>query len=131
MNSKQNLHLPTNRSFGLTFVCVFSLFFFYKIFRSGTFSYSIIGLIISLALVTWLMPTLLRWPNFIWYQFGSLLQKFMGPITTALLYFSIFPATRLLAYVLGKNLLQRKFTNAPTYWVSRDESNLSLMDNQF
>ena len=126
------MNLPSNRSFGITFGCVFLLVALYLFKVNQNFSISlIIGLFsIIFFILGFLNSKLLHFLNVIWFRFGIVLGKLVSPIVLSLIYFFVVTPTGILMRILGKDLLSLKFNNKNTYWTNKNNSK-SKMKNQF
>jgi hypothetical protein len=105
--------LPSNRSFGWTFVGVCGL---------GAILYPwALALAALLALVTitresWLTPL-----NRAWMRFGELLGRVVNPIVLGIIFFGVFTPVGLVMRAFGRDAMCRRFEpKAPTYWVKRE-----------
>lgn len=69
----------------------------------------------------------------LWIQFGNWLGRHLNPVVLGLLFFFLIVPVGLVMKVMGKDLLRRKFTSDPTYWVQREvvSPNFENMKDQF
>jgi len=68
-----------------------------------------------------LRPSVLRIPNLMWFRFGSLLNRIVGPAATSLLFFAVFTPFGLILRMGGKDLLRlRRDPGAASYWIERE-----------
>jgi hypothetical protein len=66
-------------------------------------------------------PSVLRIPNLIWFRFGNLLNRIVGPAVTSLMFFLVFTPFALILRMAGKDLLRlRRDPAAASYWIERD-----------
>jgi len=65
--------------------------------------------------------SVLRIPNLIWFRFGNLLNRIVGPAVTSLMFFLVFTPFALILRMAGKDLLRlRRDPAAASYWIERD-----------
>ena len=110
----------SNRSFGLVFFIVFLVIAFWS-FRGEyhqikllPFSLSIVFLILGLLNSKVLTPF-----NKIWIKFGELLGRIIAPLVMMFIFFIIITPLSLFIKLIGKDLINIKYTNAKTYWIKR------------
>ena len=121
----------SNRSFGLVFFFVFLVIAFWPMLNSGAPNYylilfSLIFLFLGLINSKFLTPL-----NNLWIKFGELLGMIIAPVVMGLVYFIILTRISLLIRILGKDLLNLKYSNKnETYWIKR-KKNTGTMDKQF
>ena len=121
----------SNRSFGLVFFFVFLAIAFWPMLNSGAPNYylilfSLIFLFLGLINSKFLTPL-----NNLWIKFGELLGMIIAPVVMGLVYFIILTPISLLIRILGKDLLNLKYSNKnDTYWIKR-KKNTGTMDKQF
>ena len=121
---------PSNKSFGIVFSIVFFiigifLFIDKQSIKILPFLVSFIFLFLGLVNSKFLTPL-----NIAWLKFGEILGRFVAPIVMGLIYFFIITPIGLFMRIIGKDLLQIKFSEAPTYWNIR-KSNIGPMKRQF
>ena len=121
----------SNRSFGLVFFIVFLVIAFWS-FRGEyhqikllPFSLSIVFLILGLLNSKVLTPF-----NKIWIKFGELLGRIIAPLVMMFIFFIIITPLSLFINLIGKDLINIKYTNAKTYWIKRSKD-LGSMKKQF
>ena len=121
----------SNRSFGLVFFIVFLVIAFWS-FRGEyhqikllPFSLSIVFLILGLLNSKVLTPF-----NKIWIKFGELLGRIIAPLVMMFIFFIIITPLSLFIKLIGKDLINIKYTNAKTYWIKRSKD-LGSMKKQF
>ena len=122
--------ISSNRSLGFVFFIVFLIISIWPLFDEQ--SLRIWPLIVSLIfLVLGLLNSKLLTPlNLIWTKFGNLLGRIIAPIVMFIIYFVILTPIGLFMRLIGKDLLNTKFTNNKTYWIKR-EKNIGSMKRQF
>ena len=125
-----NVKIPTNKNFGITFFFVFlilSLIFFFKNILISFFFLliSFIFLILGIKNSKILNPF-----NILWFKFGLILGKVVSPIIIGIIYFLVItPIGFLMKYIFLKNLLNiKKNTKINTYWKTRSEKTYRMKD---
>jgi len=121
---------PSNKSFGIVFSIVFFsigifLFIDTQSIKILPFLVSFIFLFLGLVNSKFLTPL-----NIAWLKFGEILGRFVAPIVMGLIYFFIITPIGLFMRIIGKDLLQIKFSKATTYWNIR-KNNIGSMKKQF
>ena len=122
--------ISSNRSFGILFSIVFAIITFWPIIsgdplRLWSIPISIIFLVLGL-----LNSKLLNPLNIVWVKFGELLGKIIAPLVMAIIYFIIVTPIGLFMRLIGKDLLNLKFSKANSYWIKR-EKKVGSMKKQF
>ena len=122
--------ISSNRSFGILFSIVFAIIAFWPIIngdplRLWSIPISIIFLVLGL-----LNSKLLNPLNIVWVKFGELLGRIIAPIVMAIIYFIIVTPIGLFMRLIGKDLLNLKFSKSNTYWIKR-EKKVGSMKKQF
>ena len=125
MKSKIN-----NRGFGLLFFFVFVLIGLWPL-KNGQ-NFNVYFLIISIPfLVLGILNSKFLTPlNKSWIKFGELLGRIISPIVMGLVYFFILTPVSFVVRIVGKDLLQIKFSKDKSYWIKR-KKDLGSMDKQF
>ena len=125
MKSKIN-----NRGFGLLFFFVFVLIGLWPL-KNGQ-NLNVYFLIISIPfLVLGILNSKFLTPlNKSWIKFGELLGRIISPIVMGLVYFFILTPVSFVVRIVGKDLLQIKFSKDKSYWIKR-KKDLGSMDKQF
>ena len=59
--------------------------------------------------------------NIVWVKFGELLGRIIAPIVMAIIYFIIVTPIGLFMRLIGKDLLNTKFTKNSSYWIKREK----------
>lgn len=120
----------SNRSFGIIFFIVFLLISVWPIMdgqepRVWSLIISLIFLILGILNSKILTPL-----NLAWIKFGEILGRFIAPVVMAVIYFLIVTPIGLFMRIIGKDLLNMKFSQNSSYWIKR-EKNLGPMKRQF
>ena len=120
----------SNRSFGIIFFIVFLLISVWPIMdgqepRVWSLVISLIFLILGILNSKILTPF-----NLAWIKLGEILGRFIAPVVMAVIYFLIVTPIGLFMRIIGKDLLNIKFSQNSSYWIKR-EKNLGPMKRQF
>ena len=123
--------IHSNKSFGIVFFVVFFIISFWD-FNGEYYQIKFFPLFISVIfLVLGLINSKLLTPlNLIWIKFGELLGKIISPIVMGVVYFIIITPIGFFVRLLGKDLLNIKFSKKDSYWIKR-EKNIGSMKRQF
>ena len=120
----------SNRSFGIIFFIVFLLISVWPIMDGQALR--VWSLVISLIfLILGILNSKILTPfNLAWIKLGEILGRFIAPVVMAVIYFLIVTPIGLLMRIIGKDLLNIKFSQNSSYWIKR-EKNLGPMKRQF
>ena len=130
MTSDQ-MNKSSNRSFGILFFFVFLIVALFPLINNGEiiiWSLIIAFIFLTLGLINsiFLQPL-----NYLWFQFGLLLGKFVAPLVMAIIYFAVVFPTFLILKIFKKNYLGIKYDKSKTsYWIDITD-NKSNMKDQF
>ena len=127
---KNELKLPSNRSFGLVFFVVFFIIAIWPIFYGNDFRYWSLTLSIIFLVLGALNSKILKPLNILWMKFGLLLGKIISPIILGMIYYLVVTPISLLLKIFGKDILNLKRNNSKSYWIEKD-NNENSMKNQF
>ena len=135
-DKRDDVKVPTERSFGRTFAIVFALLAAFSFWHHGISARFIVtgAISISFAAVTLIAPRMLRPLNLIWLKFRLLLHKIVNPLIMGLLFFGVFTPMGFFMRLFGADLLRvKRLPIAGTYWIARGEDRIpdSSMKNQF
>ena len=122
--------MSSNRSFGLLFFIVFLIIGLWPLKNNLELNYIFVGFSIIFLILGLLNSKILTPFNKIWIKFGELLGRIIAPIVMAIVYFFILTPISLIMRILGKDLLNLKFSKEKSYWTKR-EKNIGSMDKQF
>ena len=122
--------ISSNRSFGILFSIVFAIIAFWPIINGNPLRLWSIPISIIFLILGLLNSKLLNPLNIVWVKFGELLGRIIAPIVMAIIYFIIVTPIGLFMRLIGKDLLNIKFSKANTYWIKR-EKKISSMKKQF
>jgi hypothetical protein len=116
-----DLPLPTNRKFGLTFAGIFAAFGGYLFWRhSAAAPYllvlSVATLCVALVRAHWLAPL-----NRAWMRLAYLLHLIVSPVVLGIMYFAVMTPVGMLMRARGRDPMQRAFEpGKSSYWIARD-----------
>ena len=122
--------ISSNRSFGILFSIVFAIITFWPIINGNPLRLWSIPISVIFLVLGLLNSKLLNPLNIIWVKFGELLGRIIAPVVMAIIYFIIVTPIGLFMRLIGKDLLNIKFSKANTYWIKR-EKKISSMKKQF
>ena len=122
--------ISSNRSFGLLFFIVFALIALWPLMSGGQLRIWPVPISLIFLVLGLLNSKLLSPLNSIWVKLGELLGRIIAPIVMAIIYFTILTPIGLLMRIIGKDLLNIKFSKNESYWTKR-EKNVGSMKRQF
>ena len=123
-------NISSNRSFGILFCIVFAIIAIWPIMQEGSLRIWPIPISIIFLVLGLLNSKLLSPLNLVWVKFGELLGRIIAPIIMAIIYFIIVTPIGLFMRLIGKDLLNTKFSRIKSYWIKR-EKNIGSMKRQF
>ena len=127
----KNIKISSNKSFGIVFFIFFLIISLYPLIhgenlRTWSLCLSIIFLILGFLNSIFLTPL-----NFLWFNFGLFLGKFISPLVLGVVYFIVVFPTSLILKIFKKNYLNIKFNkNTHSYWINI-KNKTSSMEDQF
>ena len=122
--------ISSNRSFGILFCIVFAIVAVWPIMNDGQLRIWPIPISFIFLVLGLLNSKLLTPLNLAWIKFGELLGRIIAPIVMAIIYFLIITPIGLFMRLIGKDLLNTKFSKDNSYWIKR-EKNIGSMKRQF
>ena len=122
--------ISSNRSFGILFSIVFAIIAFWPIINGNPLRLWSIPISVIFLVLGLLNSKLLNPLNIVWVKFGELLGRIIAPIAMSIIYFIFVTPIGLFMRLIGKDLLNIKFSKANTYWIKR-EKKISSMKKQF
>ena len=125
-----DIKIGSNKSFGIVFFVVFLLISLYPLLNNESIRIwslftSIIFLILGILNSKILSPL-----NKLWFKFGIFLGKVISPIIMAFIFFLVVTPTGIIMRLLGKDLLNLKYSDVQSYWIEKTGPK-SKMKNQF
>lgn len=135
-DDRNDASAPSEKSFGVTFACVFALLSAWLFYRHGIGVWPVMTTLAALGFLAaaFAAPAVLRPLNLLWLKFGLLLHRVINPLIMGLLFFLVFTPMGLAMRLFGADLLRlRKKPAQSSYWVFRAQENVeqSSMTNQF
>ena len=130
MSKFEDIKISSNRSFGIVFFIFFLIIALYPLInneniRLWSLMISFVFLILGLLNSNYLRPL-----NKIWFKFGIFLGKLISPIIMGIIFFFVVTPIGLLMRLLGKDVLNLKYSNYNSYWIEKTGPK-SKMKNQF
>ena len=122
--------ISSNRSFGILFCIVFAIVAAWPIMNDGQLRIWPIPISFIFLVLGLLNSKLLTPLNLAWIKFGELLGRIVAPIVMAIIYFLIITPIGLFMRLIGKDLLNTKFSKDNSYWIKR-QKNIGSMKRQF
>ena len=122
--------IGSNRSFGILFSIVFAIIAFWPTINGNPLRLWSIPISVIFLVLGLLNSKLLNPINIVWVKFGELLGRIIAPIVMAIIYFIIVTPIGLFMRLIGKDLLNIKFSKSNTYWIKR-EKRVGSMKKQF
>ena len=122
--------ISSNRSFGILFSIVFAIIAFWPTINGNPLRLWSIPISVIFLVLGLLNSKLLNPLNIVWVKFGELLGRIIAPLIMALIYFLIVTPIGLFMRLIGKDLLNLKFSKSNTYWIKR-EKKVGSMKKQF
>ena len=122
------------RSFGFVFAAVFALVAFWPLLRGESPRWWALAVAAALGGFAWLLPSVYRVPNRLWFKLGLVLAAVVGPVALAIVYLVAIVPTGLLLRIFGKDPLRLRLDSAAqTYWMERNPPgpDPTGMPNQF
>lgn len=116
------VQLPSDRSFGLTFVVVFAL-------GAGWLAWSgrppgallLAGASLLTLMIALTRPAILRPLNRAWMKFGALLHMIVSPLVLGTIFFLVFAPYGIVMRLRGRDALKLRFEpETRSYWVQRE-----------
>lgn len=114
--------MPSDRSFGFTFVVVFVLLAAWQAWIDHVrIALFFTGLSVAVLLVALSRPALLNRLNRAWMKLAELLHRIVSPIVLGGMYFLVITPFGIVMRLAGRDaLLRRLDPTARSYWINRD-----------
>ncbi len=124
--------MGSERNFGLVFAVVFSVVAVWPLLAGRELRLWALAIALVFLLTALLIPRTLAPLNRLWFRFGLLLGRIVGPVVMALIFFAAVVPTALVVKLARKDLLRLKRNrDVATYWIKRDDSVAGSMRDQF
>ncbi len=124
------IKISSNKSFGVVFFIVFLLIAIYPLINNGELRIWALVIAIIFFILGLIDSKVLTPLNKLWFKFGLLLGKIVSPLIMGIIFFFIVTPTAFIMRIIGKDLLNLKFSNKKTYWIEKTGPK-SKMKNQF
>ncbi len=122
----------SERSFGLVFAAVFAIIAAWPLIYGDGPRWWAIAVALGFAVAGLLAPAVLRPLNILWFRFGLLLGRIVGPVVMGLIFIVAVTPTALIFKLFGKDPLRLKADeSSKSYWIERDETLHGSMRDQF
>ena len=125
------IEIGSEKSFGIVFsVISFGVGLYLMLMNEGSYFYFFLVGTVLLA-IAFLVPSVLKIPNKLWFKFGMLLGSILSPLAMAVIYLSTIVPVGLYMKIMGRDLLKKKFDKEiPSYWINREHP-VGSMKKQF
>jgi Saxitoxin biosynthesis operon protein SxtJ len=118
--ARDDVKLPSERSFAHVFAVVFALVGLLPLLHGGSVRLWCFGVAAVFLLLGYLLPTALRPLNKLWFRFGLLLHAIVNPLILGAMFFLAVTPMALLMRAWGKRFLNMDFdASAKSYWIER------------
>tara|TARA_Y100000590_G_scaffold242571_1_gene272610 strand:- start:615 stop:1007 length:393 start_codon:yes stop_codon:yes gene_type:complete len=130
MQGSKKIKMSSNRSFGILFFIVFVIIGLWPLLNDADIR--IWSILLSLVfLILGIFNSKILTPfNRIWVRFGIILGTIIAPFVMGLVFFIVITPIGIIMRLLGKDLLNIKYSNKISYWIKRDK-NIGPMKKQF
>ena len=122
--------INSNKSFGLVFVAVFLIIALWPLLNGNEIRIWSICISLIFLFLTIIKSTILTPLNKIWNKFGLLLGTIISPLIMAAVFFLVVTPTAYIMRLRRKDLLNKLYSNKPSYWIKRDRK-ITSMKKQF
>ena len=106
----------SNKSFGLVFAAVFCVIGLWPIFSSEAVRWWSMATAFALAVIAFILPSILEWPNRLWTRFGLLLHRITNPILLGILFALVFIPMALWLRIARRQPISRRSADETTFW---------------
>lgn len=126
---KEKFKSGTEKSFGLTFGCVFLIIALLPLLRQHPANVWPLGVSFLFFVFAFGAPAYLKFPNMLWLKLGLLLNRIVSPVILSVLFFLVFLPTGLLLKLFKKDILGLKLDRAArSYWIRSADPESSMKD---
>ena len=122
--------IKKNKQFGYLFFFFLLVVSILNFFISNKINYIFISLSLIFLVITIFKPMLFDRLSNAWIKLGELIGKVIAPIVMAIIFFVFITPISFIIRIVGKDLLNTKFSKKKSYWIKR-EKDLGSMDRQF
>lgn len=113
---------PSEKSFGLTFAVIFLGIATYLYVFKNLISFVLLTLAIGLIFTSFFIPSVLKFPNFLWYHFGKLLSKLATPIILVIMFYLVITPIGLLFRIFNR----KKIKNTTWKYANQNEEKINF-----
>ncbi len=132
VNEHDVVTVGSERSFGLVFATVFAIIGLWPVIAGANPRWWVLAISLMFIVAALLIPAVLAPLNRVWFKFGLLLGRIVGPVVMALIFFVAVTPTALIFKLRRKDLLRlARQPDAKSYWINRDETVAGSMRDQF
>ena len=118
--AKDDVKLPTERSFAHVFAGVFALVALLPLVHGGAWRPWALGVSAVFLALGYGAPMILRPLNKLWFKFGLLLHAIINPVVLGAMFFVAVTPMALVMRLAGKKLLNMDYEPAAkSYWIER------------
>ena len=128
----QNIKITigSEKSFGIVFAIVFMMIALYPLFFNSSINLTFFTFSVIFIILSFIFPSIFKYPNLIWFKFGKLLGLIISPIILSIVYLSVIMPIGIIFKIIRKDPLEKLFNpNQKTYW--KDKVSSSSMKDQF
>lgn len=126
---KEKFKSGTEKSFGLTFGCVFLIIALLPLLRQHPVNVWPLGVAFLFFVFAFGAPAYFKFPNMLWLKLGLLLNRIVSPVILSVLFFLVFLPTGLLLKLFKKDILGLKLDRtAHSYWIRSADPESSMKD---
>jgi hypothetical protein len=112
--------VPSDRSFGVTFVAVFALLAIWLWVTGRSGAWAVVGLSGATLLISLARPSVLSPLNKAWMRLAELLHRVISPIVLGLVYFAVITPYAWTMRRFGRDALRCHLDPAArSYWIER------------
>ena len=122
--------INSDKSFGLVFVVVFLIIALWPLLNGNEIRIWSICVSLIFLFLTIIKSPILTPLNKIWNKFGLLLGIIISPLVMAAVFFLVVTPTAYIMRLRRKDLLNKLYSNKPSYWIKRDRK-ITSMKKQF
>tara|TARA_B100001250_G_scaffold255547_1_gene219954 strand:- start:275 stop:679 length:405 start_codon:yes stop_codon:yes gene_type:complete len=119
----------SNKNFGLVFSAVFLIIALYPLLHSSNIKVWSLIVFLILFLISFVVPNLLKYPNYLWFKFGLLLNKIISPLIMITIFYFVVTPIGVLMKIIKKDLIGQNINkNINTYWIIKSNKKLNMKD---